>query len=233
MVALAGYDFVFLDLEHSAMGLPELENHLRAAQGRGSATLVRVPSEEGTLIGRVLDLGADGVVVPRVGSLAIAEAAAAAVRYPPLGERGFYAATRAAHFGVQRERPEHEEGDAQSAEVVLCVQIEERAAVEACEAIAATPGVDLVFVGLADLAMSLGGEAAAGGSINNALRRVSAACEAAGVSLFLPIGGLGSHRVSYEDARSPGATVFLAGSDRRALSEGLAALCSRAVSPGA
>lgn len=88
MFAAAGYDFVVLDTEHLLRSPVELELCLRAAEAAGITALVRVPLEERALMGRLLDAGAQGIVIPRVSSPEQARQAIDAVRFPPLGKRG-------------------------------------------------------------------------------------------------------------------------------------------------
>src|ERR1700682_1633027 len=100
MVGLAGYDFTQLDLEHTSLSLERLEDCLRAARAHNLGTWVRVPSLDPKLILRVLSIGADGIMVPDTDSAEQARRAIAALRYPPLGERGFFGASRATDYGA-------------------------------------------------------------------------------------------------------------------------------------
>src|SRR5260370_194871 len=93
-------DFLWLDLEHSPIGLEALQAHLIAARAGGAPTLVRGPSGEVAWVKRVLDVGAQGVILPQAGSLAELEQFVAACRYPPQGRRGF-GPRRATNYGRQ------------------------------------------------------------------------------------------------------------------------------------
>ena len=88
VLARAGFDWLVLDMEHSVIGLREAQDLLRATELAGVPGLVRLPANDAVVIKRVMDAGAAGVMVPMVNSAADAEAAVAAVRYPPRGTRG-------------------------------------------------------------------------------------------------------------------------------------------------
>ena len=100
MVGYAGFDYVIVDLEHGPTGLETLENMLRAAQAAGAASLVRLPSPAQADILRVLDAGADGILVPHVESPADARAVVAHAYYPPAGQRGISTVSRAARHAI-------------------------------------------------------------------------------------------------------------------------------------
>jgi 2-keto-3-deoxy-L-rhamnonate aldolase RhmA len=149
-LALAGFDFVVLDMEHSAIDCSTLEPLIIAAQSAGIAALVRTWGEDSDLIGKVLDMGAHGVMVPHVESAAQARAVVGQARFPPRGQRGFSPLTK---FESLR-RPLR----ALDESTFVIVQIEGRKALDQVSRIAAVPGVDTLFVGPYDLALSLGVE---------------------------------------------------------------------------
>jgi len=148
----AGYDWLILDLEHGATTEANLLGMLHAVEATPATPVVRV--EEGTRlrIGRALDFGAPGLMVPRVESAAEAERVVRFVRYPPMGVRGVALPTRGAGYG------ELTHADVSGAHEQTCVfiQIEGRGALEEADAIAATDGVDVLFVGPTDLSHTLG-----------------------------------------------------------------------------
>lgn len=148
----AGLDFLVLDGEHAPFDKAAIDACLLAARAVGCAALVRVPDDNAAFILNVLDMGAAGVVVPHVGSVAQAEALARATHYGPDG-RGVAGTTRAGHYGL---RPLSEHMAAAGSEVSLICQIEDRSGVAQARAIAAVPGVDALFVGRADLTVSYG-----------------------------------------------------------------------------
>jgi len=151
IIAHAGFDWIVLDTEHSPNELPGLVTQLQA-MGRGTAhPIVRAAWNDAVLIKRILDIGAQSILLPYVQSADEALRAVSAVRYPPRGMRGVSAGSRASQFG--RVRDYLRQADE---EICLLVQIETRTALEQLEAIASVEGVDGVFIGPADLSASLG-----------------------------------------------------------------------------
>jgi len=151
IIAHSGFDWILLDTEHSPNELPDLLEQLHA-MGRGTAMpVVRVAWNDSVLIKRVLDLGAQSILLPYVQTAEEAQRAVQSVRYPPRGLRGVSAGSRASQYGRVKDYLLRAD-----AEVCLIVQVETRAALEQLEAIAAVEGIDGVFIGPADLAASLG-----------------------------------------------------------------------------
>ena len=147
----AGFDWVLFDTEHSPNEIPGLLGQLQAA-ARGTATgIVRPAWNDAVLIKRVLDIGAQSLLVPYVQDAEEARRAVAAVRYPPAGIRGVAAATRASRYGRVTDYLKKA-----ADEICLLVQVETRAALDALETIAGVPGVDGVFIGPSDLSASFG-----------------------------------------------------------------------------
>lgn len=153
MLALAGSAFVMLDMEHGDVAVASLENHARAATLAGAVPMVRVPANDPKQILRALDRGMRGIMVPRVESAREARRAVAAMRYPPLGERGLATHTAAARWGT---RPAGEHAAWANEDVLAILQIETAAAVDRVEEIAGVPGVDVVLIGPSDLSASMG-----------------------------------------------------------------------------
>jgi 2-keto-3-deoxy-L-rhamnonate aldolase RhmA len=147
-IALAGFDFVVLDMEHSASDFSTLEPLVLAARGAGLATLVRTWGQDPGLIGKALDLGISGIMASHVETPERAREIVEQARYAPRGHRGFSPLTK---YDALRE-PLAELGDA----VYVVIQIEGRRALERVAKIAAVPGIDAVFVGPYDLALSMG-----------------------------------------------------------------------------
>ncbi len=146
-------DFLWLDLEHSPISLESLQAHLIASRAGGTPILVRVPSGEVAWVKRVLDIGAEGVILPQAGSVAEVEQFVAACRYPPQGRRGF-GPRRATNYGRQNLA---DYLSAANREVFVAIQIETVAALEAVDAIVRVPGIDSLVIGPADLAGALAG----------------------------------------------------------------------------
>ncbi|GAA1429265.1 4-hydroxy-2-oxoheptanedioate aldolase [Microlunatus lacustris] len=151
MVAVSGFDFVLLDTEHGAADVGELRRHLVLAQTHGVPVLVRVGGHEPALVLRVLDAGAEGVVAPHVDTPEQAAALVASAHYPPTGLRGFATYGRAGRFGLVS-ADEHARAAAER--TLVFGMIESPAGVAAADAIVATPGLDGIMVGTADLRAS-------------------------------------------------------------------------------
>lgn len=143
LAALSGFDWVLLDLEHgcgSEAGIPE---QLRALRGSHTKGIVRVGAPHADLIARVLDWGADGMMVPHVNNVEEAESIVRAMYYPPRGQRGFSRTVRAHDYGLRV--PESTPAP------LLMAQIETLDAVNESSGIACVEGIDVLFVGPADL----------------------------------------------------------------------------------
>jgi 4-hydroxy-2-oxoheptanedioate aldolase len=175
----AGYDWLLVDLEHGAGTEADLTAVLMAIETTGVATLVRPQSGERLRIGRALDLGSGGIMVPRLESAAEAQQAVTYLRYPPAGVRGVALRARGAGLGSVA----HADVSKINDRIVGIVQIESVGALREADAIAATDGVDVLFVGPADLTHSLGVPGQFGSKVYlAALESVVAACRAHGKS---------------------------------------------------
>jgi len=153
LVGACGYDYAMIDMEHSPATIDQALNMIRAVQLGGAKALVRVPDKQPKWIGRLMDMGADGVMVPMVESAQEAAVLAAATVYAPDGTRGMAAPiVRASSFGVSTDHYLDHYRD----NFILMVQIETAGAVEDADEIAAVEGVDCIFIGPFDLAGSLG-----------------------------------------------------------------------------
>lgn len=150
-IALAGFDAVIIDLEHGPMGTGDLPHLVLAARAHGLAAIVRVRENNPSLIGGALDAGADGVLVPQIGSRREAEAVVAAARFAPEGERGANPWVRAAGFGGGPDW-----FASANEKVAILVTIEGTDGIAAARSIIETPGLDGVFIGPVDLSNSLG-----------------------------------------------------------------------------
>ncbi|SCL26546.1 HpcH/HpaI aldolase family protein [Micromonospora inyonensis] len=150
ILARRGFDPVCIDSEHTALGPELIENMIRAADSFGVAALVRVPGV-GPEIGRALDSGALGVVVPRVETPEQAQACVDMVRYPPQGQRGA-GPGRSTAFGKDLVASVRESNSS----VALILQVETELGLQNAYEIAAVDGVDMIFVGPGDLAVSMG-----------------------------------------------------------------------------
>lgn len=150
-VAMSGFDFLWLEMEHSPITLETLRRVTLATRGLKAVPFARVPINEVWLAKRVLDAGVLGVIFPFTNTPELAKQAAAACKYPPAGQRGSGADLAAMRWPAA-------EGyyDFADRNVMVIVMIEDVQAVENIEGIAATPGVDVLFIGTSDLSFSLG-----------------------------------------------------------------------------
>jgi 4-hydroxy-2-oxoheptanedioate aldolase len=149
LFAHAGFDWVCVDMQHGVIGYQAAVSMIQAISTGGATPIVRVPWNEPGTIMKVLDAGAYGVIVPMVNSRAEAEAAAGACRYPPRGYRS-YGPIRAPLYAG----PDYFQG---ADEHVLCiVMIETEEALANLDEIVSTPGVDVAYIGPADLSVQLG-----------------------------------------------------------------------------
>lgn len=172
LAADCGFDWLLFDLEHGSASEAALPDQLRALRGTAAAGIVRVGAPHADLIARVLDWGADGLMVPHVNTAAEAQACVQAMRYAPHGRRGFSRTVRRYGYGL---RPP----SGAEAPPLFLAQIETQEGVDHAHAIAAVDGVDVLFVGPADLQFDL--QARPGGPDYAAcLQEVVAAARAAG-----------------------------------------------------
>lgn len=151
IMADAGFDWLCVDMEHSVTDYAEAQLLIMAIQSKGLKAYVRVGSNNARIIKRILDAGADGIIVPSVNSAEEAKLAVDAVKYPPQGTRGVGLA-RAQSYGFDFENYR----DKKSKEVKLIVQIEHINAIKELDAIISTEGVDGTFIGPYDLSGSMG-----------------------------------------------------------------------------
>jgi 4-hydroxy-2-oxoheptanedioate aldolase len=209
-----GFDWLMLDYEHGPGSDESLLHQLQAIRGTPAAAIVRIAANEAPRFKRVLDLGADGVMVPYVNTAAEAAAAVAASRFPPHGLRGVSKFNRAAGFGQDFENyyaTAHQR-------VTLMAQIETPEAVHNVEAIAAVDGVDVLFLGPLDLSTNLGIQSDfTHPKFVEAQQRVAIACRNAGKAAGILLAN--SNQVSL--VRELGYTVIALGSDGGAVSSGL------------
>ena len=181
IISDSGFDWLLLDTEHSPNEIPDLVGQLQAVRGGTATPIVRPAWNDTVLIKRVLDIGAQSLLIPYVQNVDEARAAVAAIRYPPGGVRGVAGSTRATRFGriADYAKRAHDE-------LCLLVQLETESALRHVEAIAAIDGIDGIFIGPADLHASMGytGEVAnprVFPLIEDALRRIRATGKAPGI----------------------------------------------------
>jgi len=151
ILADAGFDWLCVDMEHSVTDYAEAQQLILTIQSKGLKAFVRVGENNARIIKRVLDAGADGIIVPSVNSAQEAQKAVEAVKYPPFGKRGVGLA-RAQSYGFSFDNYR----DYKSKEITLIVQIEHIDAITQLDAIISTKGVDGTFIGPYDLSGSMG-----------------------------------------------------------------------------
>ncbi len=219
VIAGAGFDWLLLDQEHSPNDLESVLSQLQAAAAYKSHPVVRVPWNDMVTIKRMLDAGAQSLLIPYVCTAEEAKAAVAYTRYPPAGVRGVAGTTRATHFGRVKDY-----GKRAHEEICVLVQVETEEAMKNIEAICAVDGVDGVFIGPADLHASMGyiGETSNPKVlplIEDAMRRIRKAGKAAGYLTPLEA-----------DARrmiAAGTNFCAVGADVGILARGAEALCAK------
>ncbi len=181
----AGFDWCLIDGEHGPNTVSEMLPQLQALAISGTAAVIRIANAEDWMIKQALDLGCQTILVPMVDDAKTAQAMAKAMRYPPAGNRGMGAAlARATSFGSVADYPQ-----TANDQVCLLVQAESAAALENIDAIAATDGVDGVFVGPADLSADMGfpgqpDHPEVEAAIDHMIARITAAGKVAGIITF-------------------------------------------------
>jgi 4-hydroxy-2-oxoheptanedioate aldolase len=217
----AGFDALYIDLEHSAFSIETTTQISVMALEAGIPALVRVPARTPEFISRVLDGGALGVIAPGVRSAGEARAVVGAAKYPPLGSRGM--STGLAHLGF-RTVPPGEALPALNQATMVIVQLESAAGLAAIEEIAAVEGVDMVLIGTNDFLADLGrpGEYDHP-KVREAYERTIAACAKRG--RHVGVGGLSSRPDLVQQYVSMGARFVSTGTDLNFL---LAACTERA-----
>lgn len=218
MLAACGYDWLLLDTEHSPMGGVDTTALMQAAAAYAVSTIVRPGWNDPVEIKKILDCGAQSLLIPYVQNADEAAAVVAATRYPPEGIRGVAGTTRASRYGLVK-------GYIQTAaqEICVLVQAETAEALSNLEAIATVEGVDGVFIGPADLAASMGhpgnpGHPDVTAAILDAMARLKA--------LGMPGGILSLDQNLLREAEAAGAQFIAVGVDMAMLRDG--ALARRA-----
>jgi 2-keto-3-deoxy-L-rhamnonate aldolase RhmA len=153
IMAGAGFDWLCVDMEHSVIDYNDAQKLIATIQAKGLEAYVRVGENNTRIIKRVLDAGADGIIVPMVNSASEAKKAIQSVKYPPVGKRGVGLA-RAQNYGLDEGFPKYRDGKAK--EIKLIVQIEHINAIDELEEILQLDGIDGTFIGPYDLSGSMG-----------------------------------------------------------------------------
>lgn len=177
-VAAAGFDYVYVDQQHGVLDNAVLVSMFQAIAGAGAAPVTRVPSKDGVAIGRALDFGAFGVIVPDVETADEAAEAVAACRYPPRGVRS---------HGALRPKFAQPASDPDDPGRAACIALVESArGLENVDAIASTAGLDAIMIGMQDLTLSLGlplkGDWLSAPRLVDALEEIRLACRRHGIT---------------------------------------------------
>ncbi len=203
-LALCGFDWLFVDMEHSLIDVAAMQGMVQAVAGR-AFVVSRLPGHAPEHFKKALDTGCDGVIVPMVNSAAEARAAVLAAKYPPLGARSAgmgRAQGYGAYFGAYTQTANER--------TALIVQVEHKDAVAGIEGILAVEGVDGVFLGPYDLSGSMGMLGQVGHpEVVAAMDTVRAACKAKGMPLGIFCATVEQAAVEIER----GATLVVAGTD--------------------
>jgi 4-hydroxy-2-oxoheptanedioate aldolase len=212
-VANAGFDWVCIDMQHGVIDYQVAVTMLLALSTGGCTPIVRLPWNEPGIIGKMLDAGAMGIIIPMVNSVDEARAAVAACRYAPVGARS-YGPTRAALYAGA-------DYFANANEQVACIpMIETKRALDDLDAILDVPGIDAVYVGPADLSITLGLPPGMdnGGAFEEARLNIAKACAARNITA-----GIHSNAALAPNHASAGYRMITVHSDIAAIATGAAA----------
>lgn len=212
ILALSGLDCVCIDAEHAPFDRADLDGAIRGARGHDLPSLVRVPDASPTHILNAMDLGATGVVVPHVTSAADARSVVTASRYGR-GGRGYSGTTRAAGFTTASMPTIVATANAS---VCVIAQIEDESAVGRIDEITAVDGIDCLFIGRMDLAISLGANTPDDPRVVDAVRLICSASRRRGRC----VGMFTATTAEALQWRTEGASVFLLGSDQQWILQG-------------
>jgi 2-keto-3-deoxy-L-rhamnonate aldolase RhmA len=184
-LAGAGFDFLWIEMEHSPLTLETVRSMILATRGLKAMPFTRVPVNELWMAKRVLDIGSLGVIFPFTSTRELAEQAVKACKYPPQGLRGFGAGMAASRWGMSGS----DYAKFANENVLVVVIIEQKQAIDNIEQIASVPGVDVLFIGVNDLSFSLG----VGGKTNDpiveeAVNKVLAAGKKYNIPVGYPTG---------------------------------------------
>ena len=169
LLANAGFDFFFIDMEHGAYDIATVSDIIKVARQADVVPLVRVPDALYHWIARVLDAGAMGVMVPRVETRETVEKAVAALRYPPIGERGCSASKGNSDY---KKASMWDFTNHANDNMLAVMQIERKAAIDNIDDLLSVQGVDVALIGPADLSLSLGASGPSAPEVQEAIQKV-------------------------------------------------------------
>ncbi|HEV8130862.1 MAG TPA: aldolase/citrate lyase family protein [Acidobacteriota bacterium] len=223
-LAGAGFDFLWIEMEHSPLTLETVRSMILATRGQKAMPITRVPVNEPWMAKRVLDIGSIGVVFPFTSTKELAEQAVKSCKYPPLGIRGFgpgMATSRWGMSGADYVKFANEN-------VLVVTIIEQKQAIDNIEQIASVPGVDVLFIGANDLSFSLG----VGGKLTDPLVEDAVSkVLAAGKKHAIPVGYPAGTPAEINKRISQGFRFFQASSDLGLMTAGARDLLSKIQKP--
>ncbi len=223
IVGSAGFDWVLIDLEHGAGNEKDVLSQLQAIEHFDTAAIVRIESSSRQRIHRVLDLGAEGVMVPRITTVEEARQVVSGLRYPPEGNRGIAKMVRATGFGKNFA----EYFDTANENILGVVQIETMEALNCVDEIAAIDAVDVLFIGPSDLSMALGIFGQTDHSLyKDALKATVSAAQKAGKATGILIANPDDYNIYYE----MGIRMIACGADASFVTEGARTMSSKLIS---
>lgn len=223
-LAGAGYEFLWIEMEHSGLTLETARNMILATRGLRAVPFIRVPFNEPWLAKRALDIGALGVIFPFTSTRELAEQAVRSCKYPPLGIRGFGPALATSRWGVTGEAYVKFANE----QVMVIAIIETQEAVANIDAIASVPGIDVLFVGPNDLSFSLG---VGGRTKEPIVEEAVAAVLAAGRKHGVPVGYSTGDPAQINRRIEQGFRFFQTSSDLALMGAGARQLLSQVTRP--
>ena len=214
MLGSAGFDFTVIDCEHAAFGVETAQDMVRVCRGAGLVPLVRVPTNDRSWIGRCLDAGATGIIVPGVESADQAQSAVDAAMFAPRGSRGSCPCVRSADHSTAN-WPEYEAAQEMMHGILALVETGE--GVKNIESICAVKGLRGIVAGPFDLSVSLGHHGnVLHDDVLSSLQKVVKAAQAAKLSIFMPVfsADVEEGRRQVDVWRGLGIRHFMVGSDK-------------------
>jgi 2-keto-3-deoxy-L-rhamnonate aldolase RhmA len=188
----AGFDFIVVDMEHAPLTLESAYRAIVTAQGMGMGALVRVPDRSDSHLQRLLDAGADGILVPRVTDAATCRASVDAMRFSPVGVRGMGSTSRAGRWGVDTPADYLEYG---RTGIVRGVQVEDQDGLRQIDEILAVDGLNALFIGTGDLSLSSGLPASHPDN-DELITKTLASCRARGIPCGTAVGDAAAARAA-------------------------------------
>lgn len=216
LLAAAGFDFVAIDTEHAPLSLESVYRLIAHAQGLGMSALVRISDQDSNDYQRLLDSGADGILVPRVRTPAEARTAMSRMIFNPAGQRGLGITSRAGRWGMM---PLSEYLRTGGEELLRCAQLEDRQVLDDVEVVLDVPGLNAVFLGMGDLQLSTG-LPASDPQLQSLVDRLLAACAARN----LPCGAAAQDATSALKAAERGFRFVMVSNDALMFGKAAAAL---------